>query len=151
MLPGLDGEIPSRGPTALPPLLTPSPLSHNPPFFDFGRPRTREACRREAFSWPFLLVRNLSHKYGATGKQTFIPAANNRCGVFNLTKQDETEEKQKRRRNRSRWPRLHPCRCTVDPRLTSQVNIILLCITSHSSYRPMNTPGCQGLATVDSQ
>ena len=56
-----------------------------------------------------------------------------------------------KQRNWRRWPGLHPCRCTVDPRLTSQVNIILLCITSHSSYQPMNTPGCQGLATVESQ
>lgn len=46
------------------------------------------------------------------------------------------EEKRKRQlfwqkqRNLKRWPGLHPCRCTVDPRLTSQVNIILPCITS---------------------
>lgn len=29
-----------------------------------------------------------------------------------------------------RWPGLHPCLRTADPRLTSQVNIILLCMAS---------------------
>lgn len=75
--------------------------------------------------------------------------------VWRATKQDGRSKKRKTNRQKHRnwrlWPRLHPCRCTVDPRLTSPVNIILLCITSHSSYRPMKTPGCQGLATVDSQ
>lgn len=48
-----------------------------------------------------------------------------------------------------RWPGLHPCLGTADPRLTSQVNIILLCMASPAyehtgmprsgdSGRPMN-------------
>lgn len=34
-----------------------------------------------------------------------------------------------------RWPGLHPCLRTADPRLTSQVNIILLCMASPAYER----------------
>lgn len=63
-------------------------------------------------------------------------------------KSEETEAPTHKAGNLRWWPELHPRCCTVDPRLTSQVDVILPCITSLCSYQPMKIPGCQGLATV---